>query len=208
MKIFIYGHRHTGTTILRKIIGSHSKIYDYLDETDIPPDLSYENIVFKLPTLPSELQDQCKRIMIIKNPYDVFGSIRLRFGSMSVKSYKKLIEEYEKFVLHFLKTDDLKIKYEDMFHEPNMIKLFNDLGFGYEGIKNTKGYISSVHMYIPENPPEDQTDGENHANYRQWQINQPFQNMTGKSAKYCECIDLIKKSEIINKLYGNFSYSG
>jgi hypothetical protein len=209
-KIFVYGYRHTGTTILRKIIGSHSMIYDYIDETLFPPGLDAESVVFKHPSLPTHLQDDCKRVMIMKNPWDVFGSLRMRYGDFTYEAAVNTLRSYGVFIEHFLVTTDLKVKYEDLFTAGVIEGLFESLGFEYEGEKDEPAYISSRHMDIPDKPPPTQREGDDHARWRTWQINQPLRDMTGESAVHLEgwVKDMIDNDKFISRLYDSSSYPG
>ena len=202
MKIFIYGFAHSGTTILRKLIGDHSEVFDYVFETTSPPPHgSDRHIVFKCPGLPDWRYEKCKRIMIIKNPYDIFGSFYLRFGDEYLDIPDHRIQDYENHVKHFLNTDDFKIKYEHL-NEHSLPLIFDFLGLQYEGIKE-RDACAGVLMGIPNDEPENQKEGDGHVSYRTWQINQPFQNKTGESAKHLPpaCRELLAENEIIKQLY-------
>ena len=199
MRIYIYGFAHSGTTILRRLIGDHSLIHDYVKEIETPPER--DNVVFKCPILPNEVQKNCKRIMIMKNPYDIFGSFFLRFGPEYLTTPLHTIADYEEFVRHYYATGDIKIKYEHLNKE-SLPLVFDLLGLEYEGESDRDALIGEG-VETPEECPPDQKEGENHGLYRQWQINQPFENMTGRSAPYLpkEGLRLLLESEIIQKLY-------
>lgn len=200
MIIMVYGFPHSGTTILRKLIGEHSQIYDFYNEVEEPP-ISKGPLVFKIPMLPDDRHNECKRIMIMKNPYDIFGSFYMRFGEAYLSYPGRRVSDYERFVQHFLTTSDFTIKYEEL--GKRLPEVFEYLGFEYEGIKNSPAYISFEHKWIPEEKPTHQVEGPDHAYYRQWQINQPFQDMTGQSAKNLPEYgrEFINESEIIKQLY-------
>ena len=199
MKIFVYGFAHSGTTILRKLIGDHSQIYDYVDEVSDPPEM--DDVVFKCPILPDERQNGCRRIMIIKNPYDIFGGFFLRFGDEYLNIPGHTIGDYENHVRHFLGTNDLRIKYEHL-NEYSLPVLFDNLGLKYEGIKQRDALIGEG-WQTPEECPASQTEGPDHGYYRQWQINQPFRNMTGESQKYLpeETREILRNNKTIRLLY-------
>lgn len=201
MVIFIYGFPHSGTTILRKIIGEHPLVEDYLDEQSIPPPNDTGNLVYKMPILADHSHVDCKRIMIMKNPYDIFGSFYLRFGDEYLSYPGRMVSDYERFVEHFLITEDFTVKYEEL--GDRLPEIFDYLGLEFQGVKNKNGYISSRHKWIPREKPTHQVDGPDHAYYRQWQINQPFRDMTGESAKFLpqHCRGILDNSEIIKKLY-------
>jgi len=200
MKIFVYGFPHSGTTILRKLIGEHSLIHDWIDEYIDPPKI--DNVVYKMPILPGRKQKDCKRIMIMKNPYDIFGSFYLRFGVRYLTYPGRGIKDYERFIEYFLTTTDFTIKYEDI--STRLPEVFKYLGLEFEGIKNNQSYIGEEWKDVPKKKPTRQDDGDDHALYRSWQINQPFRDMTGESAKHLPWSgrELISKSEIIKRVYG------
>jgi hypothetical protein len=208
MRIFIYGFPHSGTTILRKIIGSHPMIMEHFEETGEPPNGGSPHLVFKCPILPDLRQKNCRRVMIIKNPYDIFGSLYLRLGNKFMTTPRHSIQEYEDFVMHFLTTKDVTIKYEDLFEEENRITLFRNLGISYQPIQDREVYIGKKWKDIPKEEPPEQTEGSYHALYRTWQINQPFTNMTGNSAKHLPDYARVRieSSKIINQLYNKEDY--
>ena len=181
-----------------------TNIYDFLDETAGPPNVKAPHFVFKCPGLPDLRQKDCTRIMIMKNPYDIFGSFYLRFGEEYLRIKDRSIPVYEEYVNHFLTTRDYKVRYEDLFVEPTLEALFDYLGFEFEGIKDEKSSIGYQFTEIPEERPDRQTEGTYHARYRMWQLNQPFQNMTGNSARHLpeQGRIMISRSKIIEKLYG------
>jgi hypothetical protein len=203
MKIFIYGFPHSGTTILRKIIGDHPLVYEYYNETGNPPEISKTHVVFKCPILPDLRQKDCRRIMIIKNPYDIFGSLYLRLGKNYLSTPRHTISDYEDHVRHFLSTRDIKVRYEELFEEETRKGIFSLLGLDYAPIIERETYIGEKWKEIPEEPPDFQVEGSYHALYRSWQINQPFENMTGNSAIFLpeEAKVKIEASKIIQKLY-------
>lgn len=209
LKIFVYGFAHSGTTILRKIIGDHSLIYDYLDETELPPDVGPQHCVFKCPILPDIRQKDCKRIMIMKNPYDIFGSFYLRFGPEYLTTKGHTIYDYEDYLRHFTTTRDFTIRYEDLFDEQNLIRMFNYIGLEYEGIKQREAFIGYKFLEIPEKKPASQEEGPAHGDYRQWQINQPFKNMTGQSAPFLPdpARYILDNNKLIQSVYGKRDYS-
>ena len=186
MKIFVFGFAHSGTSILKKIIGDHSKVYEVIREVYVPPPYSLlPHLVFKYPLLPEKhTHRNCKKIMIIKNPYDIFGGYYLRYGKDYLKIKEHKIGDYMAFVRYFLQeTDDYKIKYEDLFKSGEIEKIFKWIGLEYEGAKTRNAYCFPG-IPIPEKMPKKQREGIEHGLYRTWQINQPLRDMTGESAKY------------------------
>ena len=208
MKIFIYGFPHSGTTILRKIIGNHSLVSEFYNETGDPPDKGNPHVVFKCPILPDLRQKDCKRVMIIKNPYDIFGSLYQRLGDRVLMTPRHSISDYEDHVMHFLTTKDIKIQYEELFEEEKLQRLFERIGLSYQPPIERESYIGDKWKDIPEEKPVEQTEGSYHALYRSWQINQPLENMTGHSAVWLPLAirKMIESSKIIQSLYDKRDY--
>jgi hypothetical protein len=208
MIIFVYGFPHSGTTILRKIIGDHHLVREHYNETGDPPSKGTPHVVFKCPILPDLRQKDCKRVMIIKNPYDIFGSLYQRLGDKYLSTPRHSIQEYEYHVMHFLTTRDVKIRYEELFEEEKRMRLFEQLGLSYAPIIERETYIGDNWKEVPEAEPTYQTEGSYHALYRTWQINQPFENMTGHSAAYLPIAGRkkIEASKIIQQLYDKRDY--
>lgn len=208
MKIFVYGFPHSGTTILRKIIGDHHLVLDYHTETGEPPSRGNPHVVFKCPILPDLRQKDCKRVMIIKNPYDIFGSLFMRLGERYLITPRHTIQDYEDHVMHFQTTRDVKIQYEHLFEEEKRKALFEQLGLSYQPVLEREAYIGNKWKNIPEEEPPQQTEGSYHALYRTWQINQPLQNMTGQSAIFLPEAGRkkIEASKIIQSLYDKRDY--
>lgn len=205
LRIYVFGFAHSGTTILRKIIGDHPDVYDYIKETYEPPVVySKPHVVFKYPLLPDRVVHWgCKNIMIMKNPYDIFGGYYLRYGKdyLSIKGHT--IGDYCEFARYFMRhTDDYKIKYEDLFKEGEIEKIFDWLGLEFKGIKERKVYCSPS-VPIPKEKPDNQREGEGHGAYRTWQVNQTLRDMTGESAKFLpeDTLRYLRNHPTIKELY-------
>lgn len=107
-KILVYGFPHTGTSILRKLIGNSSDVYEVSEEVHYVDEVLGKGVVLRYsdgqhsPPPTKVLQDNIvikyaggkpmpmnfhktgyknyKIVLCIKNPYDAFGSLFSRFG--------------------------------------------------------------------------------------------------------------------------------
>lgn len=199
-KILIYGFPHTGTSILKKLIGNSPDVYKVIEETKFIPEIdniTQNNILIKYAggtQLPFDFHEtkygDFKIILVIKNPYDAFASIMKRFNNFKFKGCT--INDWIHYGALFLKFQEnphprvFTVKYEDFFKD-NFLKIkevFNFLNLDYDEeqiIYNKKPAFISEEKTIPEKEPN--RFGESHVYFRTWQINQPFKNMTGQSAK-------------------------
>jgi hypothetical protein len=194
-KIVIFGFPHTGTTILKCILGHIDKVFEINDETRNIEDnnadyINYNFVLCKWPFLINEndlltnYSDYIK-IFIIRNPLYVFSSLNRRFksnklnGNHSIDTYINTVAQFN----NLTKTKNIDnlflIKYEDIFENnyKNIKYIFNEIGLNYnDEIFDNSKYINKVqsgsHLTIPPHMPSD----DNHIEYRLFQINKEFKN--------------------------------
>jgi len=191
-KIIINGFPHSGTTILRRIIGDHPDVLDHEPEVYDFPDIiitdpgNYTHIVCKFVGLPIQLYPyDVTRIWIIKNPWDVFGSFVRRFGDQWKTMPNYQLKDYLYFAERwcFERTEDLDwtVRYEDIFSEEKYIGwIFDRLELDQIAQGDRKAGMGSRAEIPNEEPPRYMS-----MDFRTWQINQPLQNMTYHSAPWC-----------------------
>ena len=229
-KILITGFPHTGTTILRSKFGECYDTHEVLTECDIihPRIISdsgnKKNILIKSPVLPLEIRkhgvecEMYKDFYIIftnRNPWNLFTSIikrgydplcgcRDHFKS----EYYHTIEEYIVACKRFLEASNssnknlFTIKYEDFFEDDgiNLKNIMNSIGLEFdEDIfrKKTKDYKIDYRAHIPSEKPSNPKQNEE---LRNWQINQPFQNMNSEVDIPEELNKILSESPIIKEL--------
>jgi hypothetical protein len=215
--ILICGFPHSGTSILKSIIGHIDDVDEIIRETDCISSKILENtkhkfVLAKTPYLKDKIfqkeYDNYIKIVIARNPCYVYSSLNKRY------EYKIPITlELEPHYINFLKkVDYLKnnknentyiIFYEELFDNnfKKLKEIFNKIGFKYteEIFDNSKYNNYIVRNSIPKNSPLP-TD---HNNFRTFQINQPFTNFNNSNK-----IDLTKKQQsfilsnpLINKYF-------
>jgi hypothetical protein len=193
-KIIIFGFPHSGTTILRNIIGHIKNVYDIVDEIkNIDDNVCYENyeyVLCKYPYLINEnllltkYSDYIK-IFIIRNPLYVFSSLNKRFKdekldvNHNVAKYIETITQFNYFKNEKKINNLFLIRYEDMFENKfeKLKNMFNDIGFTYnDDIFDNSKYVNKVqhcnNLKIPKTKPTEKE----HAKYRLFQVNQKFEN--------------------------------
>jgi hypothetical protein len=144
------------------------------------------------------IKRQNKIVMIIKNPYDIFGSITKRFGHLNQQHHT--INDWINHAKLFLKfknspADNVFVmKYEEMFKNDfaKVKSMFEFLGLQYTEKEiihsQRKAYITSERLHIAPVAPARTS----HGPFRQWQMNQKIKNMTGESSKFLSP-DIIKE---------------
>lgn len=218
--VFIFGHHHCGTTILRTILGHIEGAKTFLFEAD---PIEYPNFekdaalrVFKNPevkeTYFSDTYQNIIRIFLVRDPVQVLSSINRRYQNDPPRA-RRTVRSYLRMAHIFVRTKKNPpktlhhIRYEDMFVDG--YKAIRDV-LDKHSIKHDDNIFQN-HLYknlshegqsveeVPKNKPEDT----NHQQLRLYQVNQPFQN-NNNPLKVClqACqAEALKEDENVIKMY-------
>jgi hypothetical protein len=216
--IFITGFPHCGTTILRKLLGNSSCVVDVIPEVGFAPRVAMararangkSHVVYKKPIFSEALKkyvdqeyDQFnKRIIILRNPLQVFSSINRRFKNTRYPFGRThTFDQYEHCCRQFdwyrknNQENTLPVLYEDLF-KGGLEKVFEFSGIPWsdEITKNSRtGYVFSSNM--------DVVRSNEHLMNRHTQINSTFEyrespvTLTGRQEAY------IRSSEPMRLIY-------
>jgi hypothetical protein len=197
MRIFITGHQHSGTSILKKIIGNSPDVYDMLNEVfpdwllgeEIEGENEKDFVVLKYPDCTDEVVEfsnelsAIKFICIIRDPRDIFTSLKERHGnSYTFDAFKKTWIPIMRNCIEVSKLHNgYIVRYEDLFKNDyeEVEKIFNWLGVPYEDTvvtKNEERKVTSNCEEFPETIPT----RKNHDQFRSYQISSPFTQMSGR----------------------------
>ena len=220
--LFITGMGHSGTSILRKVIGNHYHVFDVLDEAenlyDVMVPSKYEFVVYKSPRKDFDflVDSHCTdsrftAVAIIRDPRDVFCSYRKRMGSCDAHVF---IEEWIKHAETAIELEKqsygYSTQYEKMFENnyAGLKNVFDWIGLdsALECIEtNTQRKVSINTKTIPDREPERL---ENNEMFRSWQINQPVKQMSGiwKNELSKATQEIFSKSKKLCGLMENFNY--
>lgn len=221
-KIIIIGFPHSGTTILRTILGKCSNVTEqFYEEYDALNNKCVSNTEFYLMKSPfakkeyfSKIYDDFIKIFIIRNPIFVISSINKRFSNSDIPENHKIdnfINTLELFI--DCKNNNYKntytIRYEDLFFNNyhNLKKILNDIGLIYTDeifINNLDTACNWPKECIPDTPPYNI----DHDRYRIWQICQPFilNNDLSKIDLTNTNKEEILNSKTIQKIYPEIEY--
>ncbi|HMF85750.1 MAG TPA: hypothetical protein VK598_05305 [Nitrospiraceae bacterium] len=217
-RILVSGFPHTGTTIVRKVIGNHPSVYEVCRECSRVPEEAVRNgsgqkathIVFKQPIYArgigvNDLRNfqafAEKLVLIIRNPFDTMGSIYRRFGGTSaIEASGHDLAAYLRYCEFFREIRGCRnvvhLIYEELFAPPmrDWERLFGEVGLAWDErvLRNSRTAV----MRDGKNP---------HVQYRQNQINQPLADRTGHSKRWCPdgLKDKILGSESVRAIYAN-----
>lgn len=219
-KIIISGFPHTGTSILKSIIGHIPDVYEHpiesktfskhIMEEAIKRKKKYVLIKCPLVNLSKKYYNNCIKIHIIRDPRFVFSSINKRFKYNIPKTHR--IDIYEKYGKLYLDTLNVNtyyhMKYEDMFTKKfkNLKALLTKIGFKYDDTIFNNNKYKNVITQDDIDDIRHKPSHKYHSKYRTWQINQPIQNMNtpDKLDLLQPQMKKLKQSEIIIQLGYNF----
>lgn len=202
-KILIFGFPHSGTTILKSIIGHIDGVHEIInekykiDDSDIlkAKKSGKHTTVCKLPYFGNVfLTEEFKsyhKIFVVRNPVWIYSSLNKRFDIKDTFSENYKVLETQASLAKWSDTARLfnwfregspyniiTIKYEEFFENDfqNIKNILDKIGFEYTDkiFDNSKYKNYSVEgVEIPDVMPKNV----DHADYRTWQINQKIQNL-------------------------------
>jgi tRNA G46 methylase TrmB len=221
-KIIIFGFCHSGTSILKSIIGHCKDVHEIIDETNLINtkninlnNLNKKFILCKTPFFKEEyLSDKYNdyiKIFIIRNPLWIYSSLNKRYDyNLPDKvSFKRYINILDKFI--YYKNNQIQnlhlIKYEELFTDnyKNIKNILNLIGLQYTNdIFKNELYDNNIISSIKDKPIIVPKNNQ-HELYRTWQINQPFinNNTLDKLNLQQKQIDEIINNNLVNILYPN-----
>jgi hypothetical protein len=196
LRLFVVGHPHSGTTILRKIIGLHPRIVDCPHEVRLPLNMATaENsasrhtclgFVCKCPVVDLRGEEFLKRedirtVAIIRDVRDVAVSMRPRNYTLErVKGmWLRVNSMFDRLV-----SDSFRIiSYEHLFEPEHLTERFGEL-FTWLGLDFDDKYVLESHEHPQRinsfSPPEEEPDRTRQGYFRAWQTNQPVGYFTGR----------------------------
>lgn len=134
IRILIAGFPHSGTSILRKLVGNHPDVHDHFaSETRrysrddrllrrlLPRRYSgRRHVVFKWPFHDVETATNAHRVIyIVRSPFDAFGSLWQRFdGTLPADHSPAAWQRYARFLLHRPSSKrHCFVRYEDLYRD-------------------------------------------------------------------------------------------
>ena len=182
--ILVHGFPHSGTSILKSIIARHPDVTECVKETMLSSFVRGDRPLIKWPYTDErffgEKYETYKKVFILRNPFYSFSSLNRRYGRANFERTKpqESIEAWDRTAQKWLSGPSRThcILYEDLFSEQNLVDLFAflDLSFdkGYLDTSDNANRIVPGVGYSGRKPLPTA-----HAEFRTWQINQPFRNM-------------------------------
>ncbi len=234
-RIIVTGFPHCGTSILKSKLGECKNVFEQIDESVFPIEEKYQQylnsdrefFLWKDPIIRFDLKrngfgDKENTpykndviIVILRNPYYALTSLLKRYR-YPYESENHMVHEYMIAARLFLEAKHLKfknvhcIRYEDLFldNQKEIKGIMDCIGLEYDSDifqKKTKEYSMRESAGIGDFAGIDTGTHE----YRNYQINQPFQNFNGNTEiqipDYFK--DILKESPLITELgYNDTTY--
>lgn len=205
--IFVVGCGHSGTSVLLRLLGAHSKIYG----------VPYESRVFTHPSLKQHLTamiwnrnsiarqkhrwiektplhvrmidkifaryPEARVLFVVRDGRDVAVSMRKRFGDFS-KGVRRWVDDNRQGLNWLDDPRVMKLSYEELVKQyaETMPRICHFIGEDFEpgliDYHETPAYIFSSGVRNPGSG-----SGKDHKEYRNWQINQKLFDGSGKWVK-------------------------
>jgi hypothetical protein len=231
-RIAVMGFPHSGTTILRRILGSHSQLFDItnelplyrlckdylklmkeLDEKALAKGKSgwvvKDPVVRSFADIINGIISNLKIVVIVRDGRDVIVSLRRRDVKNLQENMKSWIRSSN--IVNSYMNDNIDfyfIKYEDMVKSPAVMfsNLLNWFGLSNEPIWNT---YTKVKRSVNKGKILDERPSRlDHADFRTWQTNQPLFDGSGrwKTLATDEELEAFKDEKFSTILY-NWGYS-
>jgi hypothetical protein len=205
-RILVTGFPHSGTSILRKLIGNRGDVHDLpFEKRDIDEQELAEatknvstHVVVKFPLIPENLMTDFDDWLVVamKHPCDVFGSMSARFATddTTESRVRHSVQDWGIFADQWFRLSRkrpkgyIAVKYEDLFDQnfKTLRSVFAELELSFDESIVSSDRSDRIVEESVDTPREEpaRLEGKQHRLFRHWQINQPFENQTNKSRAY------------------------
>ena len=190
-KIIIFGFPHSGTTILKSIIGNcDNVVIENIIETNkivniVNNKFNLCKVAFADEKYFQEEYNDYIKIFIMRNPVFIFSSLNRRLNYNpdkyhDIENYFKILKLYDSVNYNNV----YKIKYEDLFDNnyKNLKCILDNIGIEYNNDifkNNTNNNKFDINIKYDIN--DKKIKEKSFAHLKTWQINQPFVNMNDMS---------------------------
>ncbi len=201
---FVIGCGHSGTTVLLRILGAHSRIFSVPFESNLGtrsgPSARLLMKYFDLCTLAQnkvrwvektpnhincigrlwELAPEAKVILILRDGRDVACSLRNRFGDLR-GGIERWINDNGSGKRYWRHRDVHVLRYEELVEDfqSTVTSILHFIGEEYEpGIEDYHQTPANHRARVAERPQE--VSGKDHGRLREWQTSQPIFDGRGK----------------------------
>jgi len=153
-----------------------------------------------------ELNSGAKIICMLRDGRDVAVSLKARRGEFD-SGCIRWVQDNKAFLRHKDSKNVLAVKYENLVKEPEMelreICRFLEIEFNATMMKTDK---TAKQWYSEDNQKPDNAYGKNHNNYRNWQINQPLFDGSGRWEAEMTTSEKMKFDAIAGEMMVNLGY--
>jgi hypothetical protein len=176
-KVLILAHPHSGSSLLKSLLSRSKNAHEIVRETQyIDDDLLVNSkiCVAKTPLYSptfnlNKLQDH-QFVLLARNPCLALTSLKKRFKGLDIpKNHQQFFtKEYWSWYLEqYVEWKGIKIRYQDMFDEEILTKVFEDVG-----LEIPEDVYSQYPRRISDiDVPTEEPERVDHLKFRQYQLN-------------------------------------
>lgn len=231
--VFVTGCKHSGTSIVHRLIGYHSAVFQIPQETywfssNCLSSLSKSEILscMRLQSLfhsecflektPKHIENldlmwkifpKARIVLMIRDPRDVIASLKARGIPLdrSIEIWKTAAN----IILSIQDTSHaMTVRLEDFLEDPasSLESLQQFLGLAPEDLLASHGKLAKRFYSSQLSKPSDVKHGQNHNQYRNWQINQPLMRSTRRWESELSSSDIAEIKSALGKSAKRFRY--
>lgn len=207
-RAIIYGHPHSGSSILKCILGSSPGVHEVIKEGLEAPDCEGKLSLVKWPLWSTDTVEPRghRKIFIMRNPAYALYSLHARFRGVvpldhqrvfTAQYWHDLIERADKASWT---PGETFLRYEQIFNHDTLRHLCASLG-----VQPPANPYGQYIRRITESPvPETEPPRYVHADFRQYQLNLPVRNMNNPENTYADLalLDEIRSHPLYNRIIG------
>ena len=210
-KAIIYSTPHSGSSLLKSILGHHSKVNEIIEECmHIPNHLIEKDMLnlCKFPLWHKQINEESEyiKIFLFREPIYCLYSLDERWDSPPKDHEQLYTYEYwenymQRWLIAKIKNKEHALTYKDIFDQERLKQLYNFLNLNWED-----PYGQYERKIANQEIPKDKPNPKEHVKYRQWQINQPIVNRDNPN-KIKNNPTFSKKHEgLLKKIENNIHY--
>jgi hypothetical protein len=207
-KVLIIAHPHSGSSLLKSLLSRSINAEEIVNETQyitndqlVKSKICVGKTPFFSPSFNLNKVSEHQLVLLIRNPCLALASLEARFKGLEIPANHKMFftKEYWLWIMEqYIEWKGIKIRYQDMFNEEILTKVFTDVG-----LEVTQDIYGSYPRRITlDEIPTVEPDRTDHVAFRNYQLNTKIQYKDKDRVIPCgDIYDDIKKLDSYKKIF-------